>query len=106
MAIISDKAIGVVDKFIKLTKKSGIHIERAVLFGSYANKKAHKWSDIDIAIVSSDFCGIPFYDRDKLLPFILETDTGIEPHPFRPEDWTEEDYFVAEIIKTGIEIKV
>ena len=36
-------------------------IEHAYLFGSYANGKAHKESDIDLAIVSSSFSGNSLY---------------------------------------------
>lgn len=34
---------------------SGIHIERELIFGSYAKGKTGKWSDIDVALVSEGF---------------------------------------------------
>jgi len=35
---------------------------------------------------------------------LIKVDSRIEPHPFKPEDFTEENPFVKEILKQGIEI--
>ncbi len=70
MAVVTDKAIEVVERFLKLIKSDNITIERIILFGSYAKGNAGEWSDMDIAIVSPDFSGMPFYDR-KILNSLL-----------------------------------
>jgi hypothetical protein len=57
-------------------------------------------------LVSPAFSGIPFYDNKMLIPFILRVDSRLELHPYRTEDFTEDDLFVKEIIKTGIRLKV
>ncbi|GBD95453.1 MAG TPA: nucleotidyltransferase domain-containing protein [Nitrospirae bacterium] len=106
MAVVTDKAIEVVERFLKLIKSADINIERIILFGSYAKGNAGEWSDMDIAIVSPDFSGMPFYDRKMLNSFILKIDSRIEVHPFRPEDFTEDNLFVKEILKNGMELKV
>jgi len=106
MATVTDKAIEVVEKFLRQLKDANINVERAILFGSYVSGQAGEWSDIDIAIVSPDFTGIRFNDSKMLIPFILKSDTRIEIHPFRPEDFTEDNLFVKEIIKEGIVIKI
>lgn len=106
MATVTDEAIGIAEKFIRLAEEAHIHIQNAVLFGSSARGDAGEWSDIDVAVVSSDFSGIPFYDREKLIPFMLKVDSRIELHPFRPEDFTEDDLFAREIIRTGVQLKV
>ncbi len=106
MAVVADEAIGVLERFFKLVKDANIRIERAVLFGSYATGNAHEWSDIDVALVSPDFSGTRFNDAKMLNPFLLKVDSRIELHPFRPEDFNEDDLFVKEIIRTGIEIRI
>jgi predicted nucleotidyltransferase len=106
MAAVTDEAIEVVEKFLQIVKTAGIKIDRAILFGSYAEGVAGKWSDIDIALVSQDFSGVSFYDNKMLIPFLLKVDSRIEVHPFRPEDFNEDNFFVKEIIKNGVEIKV
>lgn len=106
MATVTNEALEVVEKFIRMVKSANIRLERVILFGSYTSGKAEKWSDIDVAIVSPDFSGIRFYDAKMLIPFLLKVDSRIELHPFSPEDFTEDDDFVREIIKTGVELKI
>jgi predicted nucleotidyltransferase len=106
MATVTDEAIEILKRFLHEVKAANIRIERVMIFGSYAKGNAGKWSDIDVAIVSPDFSGNRFYDSKRLIPFLLKTDTRIELHPFRPEDFTEENDFVREIIKTGVEVKI
>jgi predicted nucleotidyltransferase len=106
MVITTDTVIEIVEKFLNIISSKGIKIDRAVLFGSYARGTATEWSDIDLAIVSSDFLGIPFQDRGMLAAYILRVDTRLEIYPYRPEEFTEKDLFVREIIETGLEIKL
>lgn len=104
MAAIQDEVIKKIQEFLDMVSAGGIHLDRAILFGSYARGRANQWSDIDIALVSREFQGIGFYDRQKVNPYILKIDTRIEPYPFRPEEFTEDDPFVKEILNEGIEI--
>jgi predicted nucleotidyltransferase len=100
------QALESVNRFITTLKKANINVSRIILFGSYATGKANEWSDIDIAIVSNDFSGIPFNDNKMMIPFLLEVDSRIELHPYRPEDFTEDNLFVRAIIKDGVEINI
>ncbi|MDO8446242.1 MAG: nucleotidyltransferase domain-containing protein [Deltaproteobacteria bacterium] len=106
MAAVTDEAIGVVERFLRLVEDAHIDIQKAVLFGSYARGTAGKWSDIDIALVSPSFSGVSFYDNKMLIPFMLKVDSRLELHLYRPEDFTEDDPFVKEIVKTGVGLKV
>ncbi|HLB24692.1 MAG TPA: nucleotidyltransferase domain-containing protein [Nitrospirota bacterium] len=98
--------IGKVRDYIKELKKHRIAVDRAILFGSFAKGNYREDSDIDIAIVSKDFKGVRFYDREKLVPLRRNIDIRIEPIPFRPEDFNESDPLAAEVIATGEEIKI
>lgn len=91
-------------RFVEKVRQQGIPVEAAYLFGSWTDGRASKWSDIDLAIVSPAFEGTKFYDRRKLYPAIIEVDTAIEPHPYRPEDFNDSNPFVREILRTGIRI--
>ncbi len=91
---------------ISILKEHQIKLSSAILFGSHTKGTASPWSDIDLALVSEDFSGIPFYDRQKLNPFILQVSSSLEIHPFRPEEFTTDNPFVAEIIQTGIPVPV
>ena len=93
-----------VKSYIAQLENIGIHVQQAILFGSYASGKYDEWSDIDLAIVSNDFAGNRFEDRNKIRKITLQVNSDISPMPFRPEDFNDSDYFVKEILETGIRI--
>lgn len=84
--------------------KNEIRIDKVFLFGSYARGTSSKYSDIDLAIVSRDFEGVRFFDRKRLIKYIVKVNTDIQLHPFKLEDFTTDDPFVEEIIRTGIRV--
>jgi predicted nucleotidyltransferase len=88
-------------EFLARIRDQGIKIESAYLFGSYAKGTEHEWSDIDIAIISSDFIDNRFDERVHLMKLSCDIDTRIEPVPFRPERFTDNDPLASEIKKTG-----
>jgi len=81
-----------------------ISIKYVYLFGSVAENRANEYSDIDIAIVSNNFVGKRYLDRKKLYKYILQTNSAFEVHPFKSEDFTNEDPFARRILETGIRI--
>ena len=93
-----------VKSYIEQLESIGIHVQQAILFGSYASGKHNEWSDIDLAIVSKDFIGDRFEDRNRIRRITLQVNSDISPMPFRPEDFNDSDYFVKEILETGIRI--
>ena len=104
MAAEKTKLIKTIDKFIKETNKR-FAIKRVVLFGSFVDGRYKKYSDIDLALVSKNFTGNRFLDKDKIRKYIVAVNTDISPMPFRPEDFTTDDFFVEEILKYGIRIQ-
>lgn len=106
MAQITDEALKIVGRLVETAVAGGVRIERAYLFGSFARGTPREWSDIDVALVSPDFTGTAFYDRKRLIPFLLIVDTRLEIHPFRTVDFTDDNGFAAEIMKHGVELKL
>ena len=92
-----------IQKYIKKVSQY-YKIEAIILFGSYAKGSENKNSDIDIAIISSDFNDI-IEDGAKLIGLTWKIDTRIEPHPITTEDYKKvSNPFVKEIINTGIKV--
>ena len=104
MAQIDNVVLEKLQAFIAALKNSGISIESAYLFGSYATNHAGKWSDIDVAIISPDFSGDRLDERIRLMKFSTEVDSRIEPVPFHSSDFIDTDPLVGEIKKHGISI--
>ena len=94
-----------INNFIALLEKNNFHIQKAILFGSYARGNSDKWSDIDLAIVSDDFIGDRFKDKMSMVDFIYKSGWDISPLPFRKEDFDESMFVRDEIIRNGIVIR-
>lgn len=103
---ISKEIIKVVRGYAKrLSEEDKIPIDRVIIFGSYAKGNSHKWSDVDVCIISPKF-------KDFLedLQFLLikrrdeEVKFGLEPVGFSNKDFKEGNSLIKEIKKTGIEI--
>jgi predicted nucleotidyltransferase len=105
MSSTKNKAINMAKKFIGLLKINGINVYEAYLFGSIAMDKADEYSDIDIAIVSEDFTGIPFYDVKKISKFRRAVDLRLEVHPFSLNDILHDPpLFFLDIKNKGVQI--
>lgn len=91
-------------KFFIEQIKNEINIHSVYLFGSCAKSENQDASDIDVAIVSDSFAGFIFTDTELILNKTKNINRMIEPHPFRIEDFTEDNPFVKEIISTGLRI--
>jgi predicted nucleotidyltransferase len=82
-------------------------IAKVFLYGSYAKGTATKYSDIDVCFF------VPDYDNQswdeimiKLLGISSKYQLGIEPNVFELSDLEDDDdYFVKEVLRTGIEIQ-
>ena len=100
---INTEIINSIEKFIKEIKKK-YNVEAIILFGSYAKGTENEDSDIDIAIISSDFKDI-IEDGANLIGLTWKIDTRIEPHPITTEDYENvATPFVQEVINTGIKV--
>ncbi len=85
--------------------KHAIRISSAYLYGLFAKGLQHEWSDIDVALVSPDFSGDWFNDKNKIRRTTIDFDYNISPFPCREAAFTPDKLFVKEILKTGIRIK-
>jgi predicted nucleotidyltransferase len=95
----------IVKKYAEKLKTEKYPFSAIYLFGSHAQGKADKWSDIDVAIISKKLK--KNYDKNRFLLWDLRLglDTRIEPHGFTPEDFKNDtDPMVYEIKKTGIRV--
>ncbi|MCD6534027.1 MAG: nucleotidyltransferase domain-containing protein [Deltaproteobacteria bacterium] len=104
MAAIPNRVKLIINQFLQELENNGIAIEQAVLFGSYAQGTFNEWSDIDLAIVSKVFVGERFEDRKKIRRIKLKVSGDLEPIPYNPEDFNDENPFVKRILETGIKI--
>jgi predicted nucleotidyltransferase len=101
--------INYLQQFANDMQEAGFHLKKMVLYGSYSRNQQHKWSDIDVAIVADEFKGIGFEDVmlfSRMLSKFPKLNS-IQPRTYNTKDFTPAtDPFVAEILKTGIDIPI
>jgi len=105
MAQISPEIEEIIRKFIALIQKERT-VLKVILYGSYAKGMAREWSDIDVAVISNDFSDDLFQERANLMKLASCVDERIEPNPFRPGDFNENDPMVSQINRSGAEIQI
>jgi len=94
-----------ISQYLTLLKEHGFQIQDAILFGSHARGQANQWSDIDLALVSDEFEGVRFIDKNKIRKITISVSTDLEILPFNPRDFTPSNPLVKEILDTGVRIK-
>ncbi len=97
------KAFKIVKKYINYLKTNKYNIQKAYIFGSYANGRFHEDSDIDLAIVLDNLSN-SFIMQIELMKLSRKFDTRIEPHPFDKSDFNESNPFTNEILTKGIKV--
>lgn len=95
-----------IQRLITELQKEGVNVERAIVFGSHVTSGANEFSDIDVALVSSDFIGSRFENNIQIVKAVLQVNYLLETHPYRPEDFYDSPFVRDEIIKKGIEIPI
>jgi predicted nucleotidyltransferase len=97
-------ALNIAKTYARLVKQK-FDPQQIILFGSYIKGTYHEESDIDIAVIFSD------YDDSidmqlELMRLRRKIDSRIEPHPFKERDFNLFNPFAAEILKYGEKIEI
>ena len=93
-------------KHLRLFKEKN-KIEEMYLFGSKARGKTHKWSDVDLIIVSERFRGKGNLERAPPLYMSWQLEYPVDFLCYTPEEFDKlkkQVSIVSEALKTGIEI--
>ena len=98
--MVDKSVITAVKNYLNALKSNGFKVRFGVLFGSQASGNTHKWSDIDLMVVSEEFDNIKDRDDiDRMWWIAAETDSRIEPLPCGEKQWVEDD--VSTIIEVA-----
>ena len=95
-----------IKRLVEELEKHKIRVLKAILYGSRVSGKAHKDSDIDIAIVSSDFGKDRFEEGAKLFEIACDIDPRMEPVPISLESYEKDTWvpLIYEIRQKGMEV--
>lgn len=93
-----------IKKYLETLRAKNIRIKTAILYGSYANGKADRDSDIDLAIISPDFGNDSFDEAILLRKLTRGIDLDISPRPYSEKQYKtakKGDFLYDEIIRKG-----
>lgn len=100
------EALAIARRYVAAVCRSGLPVEQALLFGSFAKQTQHVWSDVDVAVVSPVFGRDRCEERIRLMRLGRTISSAIEPHPFHPDDLKNRWSTIAqEIREHGIPIR-
>lgn len=103
MVQVNARVLRAAQRFVDDVRKAGIRLQGAYLFGSYATGRAHRDSDIDIALISPDFTGW-VDDLPKISAAMRQNDARIEAVRFRPDTFVDENPLAWEVKTKGISL--
>lgn len=103
MAQIAPDVIASVERFLAAVRQR-LRIDAAYLYGSQVTSSARPWSDIDVAVISSDFSDDLFQERVALMQCAAAIDDRIEPQPFTPARFGPNDPLASEISRNGVRL--
>ena len=98
--------IKILREFKSETNKD-LPIRKMFLFGSRAKGNSHKWSDVDLVIVSDKFKKLRFRERATKMYDYWDIDYPVDFLCYTPEEFNKlkkEVTIVREAVKNGIEI--
>ena len=96
----------IISRFIEAVSSRGIRVEKAILYGSYAAGQESEDSDLDVAVISSDFGKDRYQEGTMLMKLAWRIDYRLHPVPFSVESFVRDTWIplVHEIRTNGIEI--
>jgi uncharacterized protein len=96
----------IISQFVTALSLHGIHVDKALLYGSVATGKDTSDSDLDVAIISSDF-GHDRYTEGKMLTQLAwRIDTRLHPVPVSADSYSNDTWMplIHEIRLNGVEV--
>ena len=90
--MVEESVVIAVRKYLNELLRIGVPVQFGVVFGSHARRDAHRWSDVDLLVISPMYDGA--YSREDvnvLWRTAARTDSRIEPIPVGLSRWETDD---------------
>ena len=100
--MVTEAAIEIALSFLKQLPED-MNVKKAYLFGSHARGNSSDISDIDVAVIVGSNNDI-FDLQMQMLRIRRKIDLRIEPHPIKEADFSSQNPFADEVIRSGLEL--
>lgn len=94
-------------KTFKMNVSKDIPIDKLILFGSMATGKTHKWSDVDLIIVSGKFRRLNFFERGAKMYDYWTVKHPVDFICYTPEEFekmSKRITIVRQALEEGVEV--
>jgi predicted nucleotidyltransferase len=104
--VVTEEVREIIKKFVEAVLSRGIHVDKTILYGSYATGKESKDSDLDVAVISSDFGKDRYKEGAMLMKLAWRIDPRLHPVPLSAASFAEDTWIplVYEIKAHGVEL--
>ena len=94
--------LNILKRLKELLEHNNIHVERLILFGSWAKGTQQEGSDIDVVIVSNDFNGKDYWTRINILSeAIYQVFAPIQAVAMTPQEWESKESPIYQFARKG-----
>jgi predicted nucleotidyltransferase len=104
--MVAQEIQNIVTRFVAAVASRGVHVEKALLYGSVASGKQTADSDLDVAIVSNDFGRDRFKEGKMLMQLAWRIDPRLHPVPVSADSYINDTWIplIHEIRTHGVEV--
>ncbi|MBN2543883.1 nucleotidyltransferase domain-containing protein [bacterium] len=94
--------IEIISKFKDALRNNGISIDKIILYGSWVKNTQKDGSDIDLVVISKDFQGKSYWERQDLLSnAIYAIFEPIEAIAITPKEYQSNAFNTVDLIQEG-----
>jgi len=96
----------IVIRLVDAVSTKGVHVDKALLYGSFATGKQTIDSDLDIDIISNDFGRDRFNEGKMLMQLAWRIDARLHPVPVSADSYKNDTWvpLIHEIREHGVEV--
>lgn len=104
--MVTEEIRNIVIRFVAVVEARGVHVDKALVYGSMASGRQTPDSDLDVAIVSSDFGKDRYSEGTMLNQLAWRIDSRLHPVPIATESYEHDTWIplVHEIREHGIPV--
>ena len=104
--MVAQEVRDIVKRFVAALRSRGVHVDKALLYGSFASGTQEEDSDLDLAVVSGDFGQDRFNEGRMLMQLAWRIDPRLHPVPVSTDSFLHDTWvpLIHEIREHGIEV--
>ena len=90
--MVAEEIREIIRQFVEMLISRGIHVDKALLYGSYAVGTETPDSDLDLAVISPDFGKDRFSEGKMLMQLAWRIDPRLHPVPLSSESFEKDTW--------------